>query len=321
MNDKVSIIVPVYNAEKTIERCLKTILNQTYNNIEVILINDGSNDSSDKIIKSFDDKRIIYKKNKNQGVSKTRNDGIDLSSGKFIVFVDSDDYLSEFMIEKLMNKKDNFVVSGYNEVHKDVVINSFELSLSSDLIDIGEHFWDLYEVKKAVNRPWGKLYNASIIKNNCLKFNENLSLGEDLLFNLEYFRFVNKLVYIDEPLYFYRVGNPNSLAKKYYSNMLEIQIILKDKFLAYCESLNLDNSIKEKVYIKALRFLLSAVTNELHGKKNNKLFNMKKIIGSSAIQNYALDLYNNGYLNIMQYMIIKNKMIFTYILFRNIIFI
>ena len=89
----ISIIVPIYNAEEYLKRCIDSLVNQTKKEIEIVLINDGSTDNSEKIIKSYKDDRIKYFKNKNQGIGKTRNFGIEKACGKYILFVDSDDYI------------------------------------------------------------------------------------------------------------------------------------------------------------------------------------------------------------------------------------
>lgn len=101
---KVSIIVPIYNAEKYLKKCINSILKQTYKNLEIILINDGSTDKSKKIIESFKDKRIIFIDKTNTGVGNTRNLGIEKSSGDYIMFVDSDDYIELDCVEKMLSK-------------------------------------------------------------------------------------------------------------------------------------------------------------------------------------------------------------------------
>lgn len=317
---KVTIIVPIYNAEKTLEKCITSILNQTYDNLEIILINDGSNDNSEQIIKKYKDKRIVYIKNKNKGVSATRNEGIEISTGEFILFVDSDDYLDDSMVQKLMEHKNQFVICSYHEVDSKNVIHNFATEEKAKVMNLKRDFWFLYENKQAINRPWGKLYKTSIIKEKRIQFNPNISLGEDLLFNLEYMKNIDDLVFLDQGLYYYKIGNSNSLAKKYYSNMLDIQEILKEKFLEFTEQLNLPYKIKKKVYIKSLRFLLSATTNELHSNKKNKLSNMRRIMNHYIIQEYTKYLYEEKIITYLQYKIIQQKHIIIYLFFRNILF-
>ena len=100
----ISIIVPIYNAEKYLKTCVDSLINQTKKELEFILVNDGSTDASEKIIKSYSDKRIKYYKNKKQGIGKTRNFGNNKAKGKYIMFLDSDDYIKENLIEELVKK-------------------------------------------------------------------------------------------------------------------------------------------------------------------------------------------------------------------------
>ena len=113
----ISIIVPIYNAEKYLKTCVDSLINQTKKELEFILVNDGSTDASEKIIKSYSDKRIKYYKNKNQGIGKTRNFGINKAKGKYIMFLDSDDYLDINACKELFKKAE--------EENLDLVINNF----------------------------------------------------------------------------------------------------------------------------------------------------------------------------------------------------
>ena len=109
MKKDISIIVPIYNSEKYLKKCIDSIINQTKKELEIILINDGSTDNSEKIIKEYKDKRIKYIKNTNQGIGTTRNQGIKEATGKYLMFIDSDDYIENNACELLYNKaeKDN----------------------------------------------------------------------------------------------------------------------------------------------------------------------------------------------------------------------
>ena len=154
MNSKVSIIIPVYNAEKFIEKGIKSILEQTYKNIEIILINDGSADNSLKIIKKYEKKfpDIIKVYNqKNMGVGKTRNKGIEVSNGDYITFIDADDYIDSDFIETLMNKiSDNdIIVSGYRQVD--------EMDKTNFIQRLKEDEWSKFRQVTM----WAKLYRKT----------------------------------------------------------------------------------------------------------------------------------------------------------------
>ena len=131
----ISIIVPIYNAEKYINKCVDSLLRQTKKEIEFILINDGSTDNTDSLLREYKDKRIKYFKNKNQGIGKTRNFGIDKAKGKYLMFIDSDDYIEKDACEKLFNKAENskldLVVCNFYKVYdngevEDIILPSFK---------------------------------------------------------------------------------------------------------------------------------------------------------------------------------------------------
>ena len=200
--EKVSIIIPIYNSDKTIDRCLKSIINQTYRNIEVICINDGSFDNSYKILQNYlrTDSRIKVINQTNKGVSSARNNGIKNSTGKYIMFVDADDYLKNNMIELLVKsiKKDssdllicNYDVKckNYIKEHKSIK-NDKVMNKKEFLKDYGK-----FQKGELINQPWNKLYIKSKIRK---LFDESMCLGEDLIFNVNYIENIEKISYIDD---------------------------------------------------------------------------------------------------------------------------
>lgn len=167
----ISVIIPCYNSERTISRCLESVINQTYENFEVILINDGSNDNTDGIINKYlGDKRIRYYKNENQGIGKTRNFGIKKALGDYITFLDSDDYLDKDALknfyEYAYSNDLDLVVSDYYMVDKkkeEFIIDNFDITTLKDQPNL------LYDINLS---PWNKLYKRDLIRN--IKFEENL---------------------------------------------------------------------------------------------------------------------------------------------------
>ena len=173
MND-ISIIVPIYNAEKYLNRCIDSLVNQTKKELEIILINDGSTDSSEDIINSYKDSRIKHFSNKNQGIGKTRNFGLKKATGKYIMFCDSDDYLEKDTCEEMFKKieEDNldlvicdfFIETDQGKIKKEKLID-FE---NTDLKDNPS-------LIRTINlAPWNKIYKGEMIKKNKLEFVENL---------------------------------------------------------------------------------------------------------------------------------------------------
>lgn len=204
--EKISIIVPIYNVEKYLEKCLKTIINQTYKNLEIILINDGSTDNSEVICNKYSkqDSRIIVLNKKNEGVSSARNEGIILSSGKYIVFIDPDDYVSNEHIEKLYNciinnNVDLVISNGIDVSENGTVLNH---KIRDDLFMTQEEcLKELLRDTNFNNVSWGNIYKKEIL-NKC-KFNCNYRIAEDLDFLYNYIKYINSAYFLGESTYYW----------------------------------------------------------------------------------------------------------------------
>lgn len=177
--EKVSIIIPIYNTEDYLEKCLKSVLNQTYKNLEIILINDGSSDNSAEIAKKYEkiDRRVLYFEQKNSGVSSARNYGLDLATGDYILFIDSDDWVESTIVEKLLNRmhSQNVDISccQYDRDSVDVKENLKIL----DRCDVLKEFL----IHKKINGSLvNKLFRTSVISDTRLDI--SISYGEDALF-------------------------------------------------------------------------------------------------------------------------------------------
>lgn len=207
MKDKISIIVPVYNVEKYLRECLESLINQTYKNIEIILINDGSTDSSLKICQQYKkkDTRIKLIDKKNEGVSKARNIGIKEATGKYIIFVDSDDYLNSNAIEILSKHKltDALVIYGYNRIYKNKIIEKCNKELVLDSQSQVER--NIFLNDNIGGFIANKMFEKNVLIENNILFDEKLSYCEDLVFVCEYIKYCNKFKYINIPLYNYRM--------------------------------------------------------------------------------------------------------------------
>ncbi|MDV4150372.1 glycosyltransferase family 2 protein, partial [Clostridium sp. AL.422] len=246
---KISVIVPVYNSEKCLGRCIDSILNQTYSDFELILINDGSNDKSLDIIKKYEalDRRVKVIDNKNNGVSKTRNIGITLAKGDYIQFIDSDDFIDKDMlsyeVNMLESNKADMVMTGLfldieSKNNIDTSIQTFENNISRGEKDIAENL-----IKRLngtyINSPVNKLYKKEIIIDNNIFMNEDIDLGEDLAFNLDYMKHCNSIVFSEKSFYHYCMRNEDNLTSKFREDKLDIMEILYNKcreFLIYCNS-------------------------------------------------------------------------------------
>lgn len=189
-NEKlVSIIVPIYNVEKYIKHCVESIMAQTYKNIEIILIDDGSQDLSGEILESMKslDQRIIVVHKQNEGVSAARNDGIDIANGEYFVFVDGDDWIDERFIEAFVNtieELDTEIVISYKNLIDDEPAN-YELA-KKGIITSSMAIEQLYLGKIGV-AVWNKIYKKNFIKSNGLKFKTQYWFAEGMTFNIECF--------------------------------------------------------------------------------------------------------------------------------------
>lgn len=300
-NEIVSIIVPAYNAERTINRCIDSILKQSYGNLEIIIINDGSKDSTEeKCMKYIKNKKIKYIRIKNSGVSNARNIGIENSTGTYIMFVDSDDYIEKNMVERLydnINENVDLVICSKNLITINEKI--------SEKIDIAsctlkkENIIQLYRAK-ILNPPYCKLYRSEIIKSKSIRFDISISIGEDLLFNILYLKNITKDIKIlNENLYNYEKINTNSLSVRYYSNMLEMKKKITDELKRY----ELDTEEKElQLQLIMFDLLFSAVTNELKNKNRN--FLIRYINGYKIIHNQD---FNNQIKKMKEYKLMSDK--------------
>ena len=215
--EKVSIIIPAYNAEKYIKRCIDSLIGQTYKNIEVLIVDDGSTDNTPKILDDIanNDKRIVVIHKQNGGVSLARNIAIEKATGKYIMFTDSDDWLENDMVEKMLNKATStscdIVICGYNNYYE----NSKQLE--SKLLNPKNYkfFTELITDDKTNfgGFPWNKLMKKDCVKN---LYNTNIHYFENLLFFLENFNTETKFEYINEPLYNYSINDTSALHSKKY---------------------------------------------------------------------------------------------------------
>lgn len=217
MNEKISIVVPVYNAEKTIVRCVESLRQQIYPYIEIILVNDGSKDKSLEICQHLKEKdnRIIVINKQNGGVSSARNAGIKSASGKYIMFCDSDDWVMKdycsYMIEHMEDR--HLVMCGFEEISDEQV--KFVREESTDKVEkiLKKDFLKYRE--QGIGSPWNKLFELKIINEYNLTFPEDICLGEDLVFVMRYLKYMNStIIYLHKKLYIYQNQEVITLSKR-----------------------------------------------------------------------------------------------------------
>lgn len=236
---KVSIVVPVYNAAAYLETCITSILKQTYKNIEVILVNDGSTDKSGEICDQYAkiDPRITAIHQQNAGPAAARNKGIEKASGTYLQFVDADDWMKQTMTNDLVTALENheadLVICGY-ESGKQIYVPSITGFFDKDVF---LNYIGLLYKQIILPSPCNKMYRLERLKNNEIRFHENHSYGEDLLFNLHYIENSMSFYLLPENLYGYR-QNSDSLTNSYMENMFEKQEKLYSKVKSFLEKNN-----------------------------------------------------------------------------------
>lgn len=204
----ISIIVPVYKAEKFLHRCIDSILAQTYRNFELILIDDGSPDNSYTICDEYaqKDNRVKVIHQQNAGASVARNTGIEIAIGKWIAFVDADDFVGPQYIETLLDAVFDtsiLVMQGLHKCNQDNVVET---------LDFGNHTFSKENIADAFGKfciyekgyTVGKLYNKNILQKNHIRFNKNISYAEDMIFMLQYIEHITHIVFIKGSNYFYQ---------------------------------------------------------------------------------------------------------------------
>lgn len=244
---KISVIIPAYNAEKTIEKCIESVINQTYDNFEIIVINDGSKDKTLDVINKYKSKNIVIINQENIGVSRSRNNAIKIASGDFVLFLDSDDYIDCNMLENMVLK--------YRTCKCDLVVASLICEDNEKIVSKLAYDKETKNKIESINimknekfisllaGPTFKLFKRNILIKNNVYFIEDLSLGEDTCFVLEYFKYVTSISFINDSFY-HAVIRKNSLSRINHDDIWKIQEKILEKFN---DMLNI-SGIKENNY-------------------------------------------------------------------------
>lgn len=256
---KYSVIIPVYNAEKTLQRCLNSILLQKYREAEVILINDGSTDSSGEICEQFMQvyPQVKYFFQKNQGVSVARNKGMSLASGEYILFVDSDDYVSNdyfYNIDKLLEFHDTdlIIFSRYDFKGDNVSEIRYQPFFSENPDELDRKLSDLI-CRKIINQPMTKIYKKGIIDRYKVDFPTATSIAEDRAFNIKYALHIKSLRVTDIPLCYVSLDNENSLSRRKKERFEEQSQVVRNDINTAIVSCELSSDRKQHI-IDALNF-------------------------------------------------------------------
>lgn len=313
ITDLVSIVLPIYNVEKYLPKCLDSIVNQTYGNLEIICVNDGSPDNCAAIVEKYakKDKRIVLINQQNQGLSGARNTGIQYANGEFIMFLDSDDWIDSDTCRAAVEviKKENAQLALWSYMRefpdKSIPKDIFGITSQKTIVFENESMKNLHrriagltgeelrapENADSVVTAWGKLFRTEIIKDNHLEFTDTKTIGtEDALFNLEAFCYISKAVFINEYFNHYRKDNETSLTRKYKQSLFlqwqelytRMEKIIKEKNLPFEAALN------NRIALSVIGIGLNEIINSSSAK--DKIIKIKSVITSPRYKKAYADL-------------------------------
>lgn len=304
----VSIIVPVYNVERYLPQCLDSLINQTYSNLEIICVNDGSADNSLEILQKYKktDSRISIIDKQNAGVSQARNDALFVISGKYLMFVDADDWIDDSTCENAVREAESggfdvvmwSYISEYasHSEKKEIFPKTTIFELDDISIKLHRRFVGI--VNEELSHPeladslcpvWCKLYKVELIRKvKNLHFVDLSEIGtyEDGFFNLEIFKYVNRACYLDSYYYHYRRANISSETKKYRPNLPNQWNHLFDLMQEYINSNHLSDiykvALNNRVVLSILGLGLNILSSDFSAPKKRYL--IKEIISSPRYQ-------------------------------------
>lgn len=313
---KISIIIPIFNQEKYIAECMESIFRQEYDNLQIILIDDGSTDNSLALIQEYDDERIKVIHQENSGVSVARNNGILNAIGEWIAFVDPDDVIEKNYISTLVSAIDDevdIICCTYKTLHNsekvkesffenDFVLYSLEEKekLFLQLLD-GTYGHDKRS-HTAIGVPWGKLYRRQFVEQNELFFNPRLKRVQDNVFNMQAFYLARKIIYMNQPNYCYRLNNITNYYNAKYDSYA---------YKNYCELCNERYKFFElKELLKNAeieKFFLMSVIHEASGVITRQIFNPSNTNSLEQKKDDLNELLNNKYMKLAMEKLQNNR--------------
>lgn len=317
---KISVIMPVYNVEQYVSKSIESIINQSFSDFELIIINDGSTDKSKEIIEKYAnlDSRITIINKKNEGVASARNLGIDRAVGKYLFFCDSDDYAEKDMLESLYKKieeKDaEIVISGFfMQYNENEHIKNYKVSTEKEyyFLQSTDFINNMYEFIKMnlINTPWNKLYLNKIIKKENLRFENRF--GEDAFFNVNYLKIINKILIIPDTLYYWNRSRENSETDKIYK---DINAFLNEKYSVFIKLKELYKNNQENMKLfnnyfasRVVQFVQELANAEINLTEKKKI--LKEMFQKEEIINVFKDVRAESKLLFLCYLPLKLKMI------------
>lgn len=310
MNPLISVIVPVFNAQNTLNRCVNSILNQTFRNWELLLIDDGSTDKSCEICNQYAaiDKRIKVFHKENGGVSSARNIGLDNANGDWITFVDSDDFIDCTFLETFAELQSrDLYIAGIKFINSTTTLLPPERCINIE---------NATELDNLLNKlyftvPWGKIYKNDIIQHNKIRFNINLKIGEDTDFVLKYLVYIKDIRLVSKPLYHF-FNNEKGKITKYTLTADEFithTVYIKKSLTALCKKLNYEFPVTNSVLMKYYSHLFY-----VHLMSIQSYAAFKKEAGKYKASN--VDYYSKSSRNAFMMKLIKISPLVVFLLFR-----
>mgnify|MGYP000853104879 FL=1 len=302
MSPKISIIVPVFNMKAYLRNCVESLTKQTYKNLEIILVDDGSTDNSGAICDSLAllDERVIVIHQKNGGLSYARNRGTNLATGDYIMYLDADDWIDEetclSAIKAAIDERAEIVFWGYMKEFGEPRCQEFSL-FDTDRVFWGESLlWlqrrliglvgkELYNPTRtdAYNSAWGKLYLKSLISRNNISFIDTKVVGaEDVFFNIQAFNNASKIVYVNGLFNHYRQVNPEAITKNHNSTLFPRFLNLFDKITTFIKDNNLNNdyttALNNRIVLSVINCALGITSERNPEGMYNKIRALKEIL-------------------------------------------
>lgn len=262
MNEKysVSVIIPAYNAEKTIAKSIESVLNQKLKGIEIIVVNDGSTDKTYEVAKRYENSNVEVLNKENGGVSTARNAGIDAADGEYIAFLDSDDYYDTDAITKMYDiaKESKLDIVSCGHAEKNATLyggndQTFDDFIATTNKEIGQHYLDLFPKSACM-----KLFRTAIIKKYKIRFDEGMSLGEDLYFTWSILPYVSRTGGVGSVFYRIENINPISLSKKYVRGIGEDLLI---QFQGWKKIVSIFPEAEKAYYCENMDYGLSVIAS------------------------------------------------------------
>ncbi len=273
----VSVIVPVYNCEKYLDSCMKSLINQSYKDLEIILVDDGSTDNSPKICDFWasEDARISVLHKKNEGVSIARNTGLSMAKGEYITFVDSDDRLLENAMSQAISRMSDtvdLVTLGHRQIgiNENILLEEKYDALCISTEDFKKEIW---QYRGRISYIWMKIYKSEIIKEHEIKYREDIKYCEDTLFVMDYLAKCKNICFSASVGYLY-LRHPDQTITRYIENHFEQALFAHRQIQKFCGSSHENIGQKEAEVLFSLFF--NAMLNLFFGKLKFK-FRIKKI--------------------------------------------